>query len=83
MIEGLEPTRKRNKNADRKPRGKGGLGGGKRDGERWSSGRGEKKSYGDKKPYAKRDGDFKKDGAKKSFKKDSKSRQRSGHNHNK
>lgn len=83
VIEGLEPTRKRNKNADRKPRGKGGFGGGKRDGERWSSGRGEKKSYGDKKPYAKRDGDFKKDGAKKSFKKDSKSRQRSGHNHNK
>ena len=83
VIEGMEPTRKRNKNADRKPRGKGGFGGGKRDGERWSSGRGEKKSYGDKKPYAKRDGDFKKDGAKKSFKKDSKSRQRRGHNHNK
>lgn len=83
VIEGLEPTRKRNKNADRKPKGKGkgGLGGGKRDGDRWSSrGNGDKKPWGEKKSFGekrgkdgdKRDGGFRKDGAKRDggFKKD-------------
>lgn len=71
VIEGLEPTRKRNKNADRKPKGKGGFGGGKREGDRWSS-RGDKKPHGEKKAFGgKRDGGFKKDGAKKDgFKKE-------------
>ena len=69
VIEGMEPTRKRNKNAERKPKGKGGWGGGKRgDGERW----GGKKSFGEKKSFGgKREGGFKKDGFKKDgFKKD-------------
>ena len=66
-IEGLEPTRKRNKNAERKPRGKGGFGGKREDG-RWGKG-GNKKSFGDKhgsfkKDGAKREGGFKKDGFK-------------------
>ena len=66
-IEGLEPTRKRNKNAERKPRGKGGFGG-KREEGRWGKG-GNKKSFGDKhggfkKDGAKREGGFKKDGFK-------------------
>ena len=66
-IEGLEPTRKRNKNAERKPRGKGGFGG-KREDSRWGKG-GNKKSFGDKhggfkKDGAKREGGFKKDGFK-------------------
>ena len=66
-IEGLEPTRKRNKNAERKPRGKGGFGGKREDG-RWDKG-GNKKSFGDKhggfkKDGAKREGGFKKDGFK-------------------
>ena len=67
LIEGLEPTRKRNKNAERKPRGKGGFGGKREDG-RWGKG-GNKKSFGDKhggfkKDGAKREGGFKKDGFK-------------------
>ena len=67
LIEGLEPTRKRNKNAERKPRGKGGFGGKREDG-RWGKG-GNKKSFGDKhggfkKDSAKREGGFKKDGFK-------------------
>ena len=67
LIEGLEPTRKRNKNAERKPRGKGGFGG-KREEGRWGKG-GNKKSFGDKhgsfkKDGAKREGGFKKDGFK-------------------
>ena len=67
LIEGLEPTRKRNKNAERKPRGKGGFGGKREDG-RWGRG-GNKKSFGDKhggfkKDGAKREGGFKKDGFK-------------------
>ena len=66
-IEGLEPTRKRNKNAERKPRGKGGFGGKREDG-RWGKS-GNKKSFGDKhggfkKDGAKREGGFKKDGFK-------------------
>ena len=66
-IEGLEPTRKRNKNAERKPRGKGGFSGKREDG-RWGKG-GNKKSFGDKhggfkKDGAKREGGFKKDGFK-------------------
>ncbi|MCG7657399.1 DEAD/DEAH box helicase [Wielerella bovis] len=67
VIEGLEPTRKRNKNAERKPRGKGGFGG-KREGDRWGKRResGEKKSFGGKSGFkkegAKRDSSFKKDG---------------------
>ena len=66
-IEGLEPTRKRNKNAERKPRGKGGFGGKREDG-RWGKGS-NKKSFGDKqggfkKDGAKREGGFKKDGFK-------------------
>ena len=66
-IEGLEPTRKRNKNAERKPRGKGSFGG-KREDSRWGKG-GNKKSFGDKhggfkKDGAKREGGFKKDGFK-------------------
>ncbi len=66
-IEGLEPTRKRNKNAERKPRGKSGFGGKREDG-RWGKG-GNKKSFGDKhggfkKDGAKREGGFKKDGFK-------------------
>ena len=66
-IEGLEPTRKRNKNAERKPRGKGGFGGKREDGH-WGKG-GNKKSFGDKhggfkKDGAKRKGGFKKDGFK-------------------
>jgi ATP-dependent RNA helicase RhlE len=67
-IDGLEPTRKRNKNAERKPRNKSSFGG-SRDGERWNK---NKKSFGDK-----REGGFKKDGAKKPFKKEDKPR----HNH--
>ena len=67
LIEGLEPTRKRNKNAERKPRGKGSFGGKREDG-RWGKG-GNKKSFGDKhggfkKDGAKREGGFKKDGFK-------------------
>ena len=67
LIEGLEPTRKRNKNAERKPRGKGSFGG-KREDSRWGKG-GNKKSFGDKhggfkKDGAKREGGFKKDGFK-------------------
>ena len=67
LIEGLEPTRKRNKNAERKPRGKGGFGGKREDG-RWGKS-GNKKSFGDKnggfkKDGAKREGGFKKDGFK-------------------
>lgn len=63
VIEGLEPTRKRNKNADRKPKGKGGFGG-RRDGDRWSS-RGDKKPYGEKKSFGgKREGGFAKEGEK-------------------
>ena len=67
LIEGLEPTRTRNKNAERKPRGKGGFGGKREDG-RWGKG-GNKKSFGDKhggfkKDGAKREGGFKKDGFK-------------------
>ena len=67
LIEGLEPTRKRNKNAERKPRGKGGFGGKREDG-RWGKG-GNKKSFDDKhggfkKDGAKREGGFKKDGFK-------------------
>ena len=67
LIEGLEPTRKRNKNAERKPRGKSGFGGKREDG-RWGKG-GNKKSFGDKhggfkKDGAKREGGFKKDGFK-------------------
>ena len=67
LIEGLEPTRKRNKNVERKPRGKGGFGGKREDG-RWGKG-GNKKSFGDKhggfkKDGAKREGGFKKDGFK-------------------
>ena len=67
LIEGLEPTRKRNKNAEHKPRGKGGFGGKREDG-RWGKG-GNKKSFGDKhggfkKDGAKREGGFKKDGFK-------------------
>ena len=67
LIEGLEPTRKRHKNAERKPRGKGGFGGKREDG-RWGKG-GNKKSFGDKhgsfkKDGAKREGGFKKDGFK-------------------
>ena len=66
-IEGLEPTRKRNKNAERKPRGKGDFGSKREDG-RWGKG-GNKKSFGDKhggfkKDGAKREGGFKKDGFK-------------------
>ena len=66
-IEGLEPTRKRNKNAERKPRGKGSFGGKREDG-RWGKS-GNKKSFGDKhggfkKDGAKREGGFKKDGFK-------------------
>ncbi|ULJ63931.1 DEAD/DEAH box helicase [Wielerella bovis] len=76
VIEGLEPTRKRNKNAERKPRGKGGFGGSKREGERWGGRResGDKKPHGEKKSFGgKRDGGFKKDGAKRDagFKKSS------------
>ncbi|XXQ68882.1 DEAD/DEAH box helicase [Neisseriaceae bacterium B1] len=86
VIEGLEPTRKRNKNADRKPRGKGGFGSGRREGDRWGSrSGGAKKPYGEKKAYGdkreggserrgddRRDGGFRKDGTKKDgFKKDS------------
>ena len=67
LIEGLEPTRKRNKNAERKPRGKGSFGGKREDG-RWGKD-GNKKSFGDKhgsfkKDGAKREGGFKKDGFK-------------------
>ena len=64
VIEGMEPTRKRNKNAERKPKGKGGWGGGKRgEGERWGSH--DKKPFGEKKFGGKREGGFKKEGFKK------------------
>ena len=67
LIEGLEPTRKRNKNAERKPRGKGGFGGKREDGRGRKGDN--KKSFGDKhggfkKDGAKREGGFKKDGFK-------------------
>ena len=63
VIEGMEPTRKRNKNAERKPKGKGGWGGKRGEGERWS-GR-DKKPFGEKKFGGKREGGFKKEGFKK------------------
>lgn len=47
VIEGMEPTRKRNKNAERKPKGKGGWGGKRGEGERW--GIRDKKPFGEKK----------------------------------
>lgn len=63
VIEGMEPTRKRNKNADRRNRaGKGGWG--RSEGGRWNK---DKKSFG-----ARKEGGFKRDGAgkKEGFKKD-------------
>ena len=64
MIEGMEPTRKRNKNADRKPKGKGSWGGKRGENERWG-GR-DKKPFGEKKSFGgKRESGFKKDGLKK------------------
>ena len=63
VIEGMEPTRKRNKNAERKPKGKGGWGGKRGEGERW--GIRDKKPFGEKKFGGKREGGFKKEGFKK------------------
>ena len=63
VIEGMEPTRKRNKNAERKPKGKGGWGGKRGEGERWGSR--DKKPFGEKKFGGKREGGFKKEGFKK------------------
>lgn len=60
VIEGLEPTRKRNKNAERKPKGKGGFG--KRGGDRWSSRSGEKSYGGKREGGANRNSNFRKDG---------------------
>lgn len=61
VLEGLEPTRKRSKGAERKPKGKGSFAG-KRDGDRWSR---DKKPYGEKKSFGgKRDGGVGKDGEK-------------------
>lgn len=68
VVEGMEPTRKRNKNAERKGRGGKPAWGGKNSGGRWSkNGNGqEKKPYG-----ARKSGGFKKDGLKKEgFKKE-------------
>lgn len=67
VIEGMEPTRKRSKTAERKPKGKGGFGGkSSSSGDRWSK---DKKPWGAKKDGGgKREGGFKKDGVKSGFK---------------